>query len=128
MEGLPVVNDALHVEAIGFRDFGSHQLGVLITPWFMSLVLLPGTDDWSAAAQGELSTMRFPCGPVEFTVCHDDSLGTYLSAVLFSGVAEVPDQAVARQLALDIMAGLERLPPDKRRISRRNLFTGLSSS
>lgn len=128
MEGLPVVNEALDVEAIGFRDFQDHQLGVLVTPWFMNLILLPGTDSWSAAAQGDLSAIAFPSGPIEFTVCHDDALGTYLSAVLFSSVTDVPDQAGARQLALDVMTGLDRPPPDTGKISRRSLFTGLRNS
>lgn len=125
MEGLPIVNSALQVEAIGFRDFEDHQLGVLVTPWFMNLVLLPGTDDWSSATQGDLSSIAFASGPMDFTVCHDDMLGTYLSAVLFSGVAAVADQAAARQLALDVMAGLDRAPPQTGKISRRTLLTGL---
>lgn len=128
MEGLPIVNKALQVEAISFRDFESHQLGVLVTPWFMNLVLLPGSDEWSDAVQGDLSAITFPSGPIDFTVCHDDVLGTYLSAVLFTTVADVPDQAVARQLALDVMAGLDRPPPETGKISRRNLFTGLRDS
>mgnify|MGYP001816351540 CR=1 FL=1 len=128
MEGLPVVNEALQVEAMGFRDFGDHQLGVLVTPWFMNLVLLPGTDAWSAAAQGDLSTIVFSSGPIEFAVCHDDVLGTYLSAVLFSSVTDVPDQDHARQLALDVMEGLDRPPPATGKISRRSFFTGLRDS
>lgn len=128
MAGLPVVNESLHVEAIGFRDFDDHQLGVLLTPWFMNLVLLPGNDAWSDATQGDLSAIAFPSGPVDFTVCHDDALGTYLSAVLFSSVADVPDQARAQQLALDVMAGLDQQPTGTGKISRRSLFTGLRNS
>ena len=128
MEGLPIVNKALQVEAIGFRDFEDHQLGVLVTPWFMNLVLLPGNDAWSDAAQGDLSAIAFPSGPVDFTVCHDDALGTYLSAVLFSSVADVPDQARAQQLALNVMAGLDQPPSGTGKISRRSLLTGLRSS
>lgn len=128
MAGLPIVNEALHVEALGFRDFENHQLGVLVTPWFMNLVLLPGTDAWSEATQGDLSAITFPSGPIDFTVCHDDVLGTYLSAVLFTTVVDVPDQAAAKQLALDVMAGLDRPPSQTGKISRRNLFTGLRDS
>jgi hypothetical protein len=90
--------------------------------------LLPGGDDWSDTVQGDLSAITFPSGPIDFTVCHDDVLGTYLSAVLFTTVADVPDQAVAEQLALDIMAGLDRPPPETGKISRRNLLTGLRDS
>ena len=128
MKGLPVVNEALRVEAVGFRNHEGHQLGVLVTPWFMNLIVLPGDDAWSAAAQGDLSSLVFASGPIEFTVCHDDVLGTYLSAVLFSSVADVPDQERARQLALDVMTGLDRPPRAAARISRRSLLTGLRDS
>ena len=36
-----MVNPALAVEAVGFRPWGEHWLGILITPWFMNLVLMP---------------------------------------------------------------------------------------
>lgn len=47
MAGLPVLNPNLSVEAIGFErvagaaDEAGHALGILATPWFMSLVWLP---------------------------------------------------------------------------------------
>ena len=41
MQGLAFVNPALAVEAIGFAPWSGHWLGVLLTPWFMNLVLAP---------------------------------------------------------------------------------------
>ncbi len=41
MTGVPVVNDKLAVRAIGFRPWREHWLGILLTPWFMNLMLLP---------------------------------------------------------------------------------------
>ena len=44
MQGLPLLNPALRVEAVGFRlaeEDASVAEGVLITPWFMSLLRLP---------------------------------------------------------------------------------------
>ena len=40
MRGLPFYNESLSVEAIGFDRFGDGWLGVLITPWFMNLMLV----------------------------------------------------------------------------------------
>lgn len=44
MRGVPVINPALSVQAVGFNPFNGDWLGVLITPWFMNLLLLPGPD------------------------------------------------------------------------------------
>jgi [NiFe] hydrogenase assembly HybE family chaperone len=128
MRDLPIVNKALQVEAVGFHDYHSHQLGVLITPWFMNLILLPGTDDWSDTLQGDTSSIDFPSGRIEFAVSHDKMLGIYLSAVLFRSVAEIADQTTARKLAFDILGDLMKPPRNERTVSRRDLLTGLRAS
>ncbi len=40
MRGLPIVNPALAVEAVGFAPWEGHWLGVMVTPWFINLTLL----------------------------------------------------------------------------------------
>lgn len=132
MHDMPFVNGALDVQAVGFRDFDAHSLGVLISPWFMNLVLLPGTDEWSAMEQGSVIGMALPGENIDFNVCHDEELGTYLTAVLFRTVADFPDQTTAISVAEDV---LDRLftPTSKtttmgsRRMSRRELFTRLGA-
>ena len=53
MQGLPFINAALAVEAVDFRPWNGHWLGVLITPWFMNLVLLPNDQAaWPALRVG----------------------------------------------------------------------------
>ena len=128
MQDLPIVNKALQVEAVGFREYHGHQLGVLITPWFMNLILLPGADNWSNSSQGDTSSIDFPSDRIEFAVSHDDMLGTYLSAVLFRGVAKLANQATARKLALDVLDDLMKPPRNERTVSRRDLLTGLRAS
>lgn len=125
MHDLPVVNKALAVEAVGFHDYFDHHLGVLITPWFMNLILLPGTDDWSSKSQGDMSSIDFPSGRIEFAVSHDKMLGTYLSAVLFRSVTDIADQVTARKLAHDVLGDLMKPPRKERTVSRRDLLTGL---
>ena len=124
-QDLPVVNKALQVEAVGFHDYHGDQLGVLITPWFMNLILLPGVDNWSKSAQGDTASIDFPSGRIEFAISHDEGLGTYLSAVAFQGVVELADQATARKLALEVLSDLMKPPRNERTISRRDLLTGL---
>ena len=111
MQGLPIYNERLDVEAIGFGDFQGHTLGVLVTPWFMNLILLPQSEDWSDRAEGSVSEWSLPAGEHEFTTCRDETLGTYLSAVLFRTMAHFPDQATARAIAHEVLERLFEVPP-----------------
>ena len=111
MRDLPIVNRCLQVEAVGFRAFGQHRLGVLMTPWFMNLLLLPGDECWQSHEQGARCDVELPGGRYEFTVTHDEALGTYLSAVLFRTMSDMPDQDTARAIAGEILQRL-RSPPE----------------
>ena len=130
MRDLPIVNSRLAVEAVGFEQWEDKDLGVLITPWFMNLVLLPDSDRLADLPQGERIECQFPSGPCELTVYHDEGLGSYLAAVLFSTVADFPDQDVARAVAEEALAQILAQPPEKEteKVSRRGLFTGLKAS
>jgi len=125
MRDLPIVNTSIDVEGFGFRDFEAHRLGVLITPWFMNLVLLPANEQWGDSAQGDTTMVDFPSGPVEFTVSRDQELGTYLTASLPGSIANLPDQATAREVAQQGLTELFVRPRNERTLSRRELLTGL---
>ena len=128
MRDLPIVNPRVQVEAVGFQDYEGHQLGVLITPWFMNLVLLVSGDAWADSAQGDKSSIEFPSGPIEFTTSRDEALGTYLTAVLFRSVSDMPDQETARAIAQQVMQDLFVAAKNERSLSRRELLTGLRDS
>ena len=126
---LPIANAALDVEAVGFRPLEEHCLGVLITPWFMNLFLLPGTERWDDRPQGSACTVEFPGGKVDFQVSHGQALGTVLSAALFSTVADFPDQEIAREVAretLRLLFDSDAVQEEPgRRVSRRALLRQL---
>jgi len=135
MAGLPLCNPALDVEAVGFRNFEDHRLGILITPWFMNLVLLSDTDAWGDWQQGSKSEWTLPAGLHEFTTCTDDDISTYLTAVLFRTVKDFPDPATARAVAEEIMEQLFAEPggarpaiPEEKPVSRRALLSGLGGT
>jgi [NiFe] hydrogenase assembly HybE family chaperone len=110
-QGLPIVNPQLAVEALGFRTLAEHKIGALITPWFINLVLLPGNARWRDRAQGCVCSIELPGGKIDFTVSHDEELGTTLSAALFGSVTDFPDQAMARDVAretLELLFGEKR--------------------
>jgi Protein of unknown function (DUF3457). len=61
MRDLPVVNASLSVQAVGFNRFGEDWLGVLITPWFMNLMLLPGPNShWRDATTRHKNRKALP--------------------------------------------------------------------
>ena len=56
MAGLPLLQPGLQVQALGFEPVPAEPsvaLGVLITPWFMNLVLLPLDPAAEAAQAGQ---------------------------------------------------------------------------
>ena len=130
MQDLPIVNPRLEVEAVGFEQWEDKDLGVLITPWFMNLVLLPDSQRLVDLPQGERVECRFPSGPCELTVYHDEDLGSYLAAVLFRTVADFPDQDIARAVAEEALAQVLAEPGEEaaETVSRRGLLTGLRAS
>ena len=105
MRDLPFYNARLEVEAVSFRPWHGHLIGVLIAPWFMNLVLLPGPDDdWSDCHDGEVREWHLPSGKYRFASVALDGVGTLFSAALFTSVEGFPDQATARAVATETMA------------------------
>lgn len=107
MQGLPFLNPALRVEAVGFRRWDGRWLGVLITPWFMNLMLLPDEPGaWHPARYGESVAYALPSGVFEFIAAREPLLGDYQSCSLYSPVFEFADQDGARATALAVMDAL----------------------
>lgn len=122
MAGVPVLNPALRVEAVGFARWQGHWLGILITPWFMNLVLAPGdADNWRGVRDGERLFRRFPAGDYAFLGGHEPEVGEFQSCALFSPMGQFPDQDGARAVALAALealrcapqAGKPQAPPDR---------------
>ena len=125
MQGLSIVHPDLEVEAVGFTPWEGHELGILIAPWFMNLVLLPCSTQYDGLPHGKEVEFRFPSGPCDFAVNKDEILGTYLSAILFRTVINFPSQSFARDVALEALKSLLALPPvDEPKISRRDVLKG----
>lgn len=111
MRSLPIYNERLDVEAVGFRTVDGRLLGVLISPWFVNLVLLPGEgDEWAGLGVGSSCVWEFPAGQYEFHVAELPGVGAHYTAALFSSVADFPDQETARAIAEGVM---ERLFSDE---------------
>ena len=119
MRDMPMLNRALRVEAVGFRAWRDHWLGILVTPWFMNLVLMPRvTAKWQAIGERESRFHVFPAGVFEFIGARDTTLGEYQACSLFSPMFEFTDQREARATALAALDALfdaaSREPPPVR--------------
>ena len=111
MEGVMLMNDRLCVEAVGFRTWRENQLGILVTPWFMNLMLLPGLGE----------RVKFPCGEFEFLHAYEPAVGHYRFCPMFSLMNEFADQEAARQTALEI---LKQIMGADSGVSRRDFLLG----
>ena len=93
MAGLPIVNARLDVETIGFTEFEGRVVGVIITPWMMSLAIFPGEgDDWTDKKVGQKQSFNFPSRPYDFKANEIDGLGIYFSYALYSPMEEFEHQ------------------------------------
>ncbi|MGR6807000.1 [NiFe]-hydrogenase assembly chaperone HybE [Sphaerotilus natans] len=133
MRGVPVLNPALSVQAIGFGpdplrtapDAAPTMLGVLVTPWFMNLLRLPlqPVDGRDAAALqaaglaplGRTVVRRYGEHALDFTGAHEAGeasgfseapglmLGAWEQASLFSPMFAFADQPAAVATAREVM-------------------------
>ncbi|CCJ07801.1 HupJ protein [Methylocystis sp. SC2] len=121
MRDLPICNPALEIEAIGFRPYGGHALGVILTPWFMNLMICAAdAEELPPKAPGETAYWPLTAGRVGFVVGRLEGFGRVDSCSLFSPMDEFADHAAARAVAL---AALDQLfdpaPTDAREAAAR---------
>ena len=93
MRGIPILNNRLKVQTLGFQEFKGRLIGILITPWLMNMVMLPGEDDdWSALKLGKKQPHRFPSKTFKFMVNEFDGIGKCQTYSLFSPMNEFINQ------------------------------------
>lgn len=107
MADVLIVNPALRVEAVGFREWQGRRVGVLVTPWTISLVLLPGQDaPLMPLALDEKKTWEFPSGAYEFMGLNDPVIGICHICPLISPVSEFAAHDEALGVAQEIISAL----------------------
>jgi len=129
MKGLPIYNPTLTVEAVGFREHEGRQAGVIVTPWFMNLTVLPSAVDRSVWQQGGTVRLAFPSGQYDFLVSELEDLGPVATCSLFSPMQDFTDHEAAQLAAKAAADGLftAEEPPEpqpEKTVSRRQLFGG----
>lgn len=77
--GLPIYNEKLNVEAVDFQDCSGGLIGILVTPWFMNVMLLPeDTSPYQHQELGEKVKYQLESGEHEFVIGEDEEVGRYL--------------------------------------------------
>ena len=109
MQGVALLNPALSVEAVGFAwaeapagdatQAVAVAEGVLITPWFMSLLRLPAPMLPHGDRVGRKRIRDFGSERFEFIGAFDPALGYHETCALFSPMNGFTSQALARETA-----------------------------
>ncbi len=110
MADLPLLNRALGVRLLGLQPWEGMALGVLVTPWAINLMLLPGSGPWPDAAPLSKQVWQFPSGDYPFVNAGDAGFGPYQSCSLFSPVLEFESMEAACATALAALLALLRPP------------------
>lgn len=132
MADVPILNHRLAVAAIGTRRWNDDWLSILVTPWCMNILLLPGSETmpgWIDFRTGESVSVQLPSGSYGFVAGEEPGLGKFRVCSLFSPMHEFADQAAAIATAEAAIAELLAPPIEEEHAaktasarSRRSLF------
>lgn len=113
MRDLPFYNANLEVEAWGFSPMADDRLmGVLITPWFMNLVVLPlGLEPLQPHRFGQSQMIPLPSGERKFLYSGDEGIGAFWAHSLHSPMQKFASPAHARGEARARLAEALKSPP-----------------
>jgi [NiFe] hydrogenase assembly HybE family chaperone len=112
MRDLPIYNHALQVDAISFESTQAGWLGVLITPWFINVMLLPKQKQKTTIPLGDKVIHELASGVHQFSVGEDDELGRYDFLTLASPTLRYKSHQAARDAAQKALSKL-RTPPEE---------------
>ncbi|MGB0204633.1 MAG: [NiFe]-hydrogenase assembly chaperone HybE [Neptuniibacter sp.] len=124
MADLPVFNTELSVATVGFTPYQHGELGVLVTPWCMNLIMLPENEEEMTESihPGSKQMLALPSGHYEFIWGSIEGIGNYQSCSLFSPMFEFESQEQAVETAEEIMKALfvtENYAPTDRQIAAK---------
>ncbi|MES9882665.1 MAG: [NiFe]-hydrogenase assembly chaperone HybE [Sedimenticola sp.] len=104
MKGIPILNYAIRVETVGFQEWDGCCVGILITPWFMNLMLFPKHEgEWDDLAVGKKQTHKLPADCYEFTINEFEGIGRCQSYPIHSPMNEFVTHEDALSVARTFM-------------------------
>ena len=107
MQGIPILNPNIKVEAIGFQEINGRVLGIIICPWLMNVVLLPKEDeDWSDKELGHKQPHEFSNRIYKFMINEYEGVGTCQTHSLYSPMRAFSCHEQALKAAQDFLDDL----------------------
>jgi [NiFe] hydrogenase assembly HybE family chaperone len=113
MAGMPMLNPAVRVAAVGFErrgDQGREWRGALVTPWGINLLLLPADAGWQAPDPHERVFRTYPSGTFAFLGNREEGIGDYLACPLVHDMQHFADHETAVLTAQACLAALDAAP------------------
>lgn len=126
MQDLPFYREGIECYCPKFVLFENQWIGTVVTPWMLSVVILPGKDQqWEPREIGDKLTIQLPYKSLTFTVSSLETIPQYLSCSLHSPIDPSMTNAQAVQLAQDCLRMILSMPtktptfdPDRRSLFR----------
>ncbi|MBT3206010.1 MAG: [NiFe]-hydrogenase assembly chaperone HybE [Gammaproteobacteria bacterium] len=107
MQGIPILNSAIKVQALGFQLYQGRVLGVIITPWLMNIVMLPKqNEEWSNMELGHKQPHKFPSKNYKFMVNNIDGIGPCQTHSLYSPMRDFASHEQAVTVAQEFLDSL----------------------
>lgn len=128
MQELPFYRSDIPCFAPKFVLFEEQWVGTILTPWMLSVLILPGPDSyWQPRLLGDKIAVQLPYKSMTFTVSGIEQIPQYLSCSLQSPLATDLTANQAVQLAKDCLTMVLSLPiqqqvPD---LNKRNIFKAM---
>ena len=128
MHDLSFLHPTMGIYASEFALFENQWVGVVITPWMLSAMILPGPNQyWPHRAIGEKLGLILPYGEMTYTVGELEGLTQYLACSLMSPLDRTLSAEQGLHLVDDCRRILLSLPIVDSNIptspARRDLFT-----
>jgi [NiFe] hydrogenase assembly HybE family chaperone len=108
MQDIPILNPALQVRALGFvvaehANTEKVGFGILLTPWFMNVMLLPLHAVSRNHLDGKTETYLIGEDAFSFISGSEQGIASYQMCSMFSPVLEFQNQQVACETAMEIL-------------------------
>ena len=128
MQDLPFFHHNIECFCPKFVLFEGQWVGSVLTPWMISVVILPGPQQtWEPRELGDKITVQLPYKALTFTVSGIETVPQYLSCSLHSPLNPNLTNEQAIQLTQDCLRMILSMPAKQATFDpdRRNLFKAM---